>query len=142
MVRRYTRSRSKSRGKIDWINAPLVKKRVDGLIDRFEMVSFQKERIFTFSSTNANTRAIARIWGLSKIWQQALGFEPAYIIEVISEKFDRLSESQKDEVLLHELAHIPQNFSGALAPHKRGKGHFHDKLKKLLAAYRGSFWGN
>jgi len=141
MVRKFTRSSlKKNKGKIDWTHAPEVKKRVDHLVTRFEMVSFNKERIFVFSSINANTRAIARIWGLSKIWQQALGFEPAYIIEVISEKFDRLTARQKDEVLLHELAHIPKNFSGALAPHKRGKGHFHDKLKKLLSAYRGSFW--
>ena len=32
--------------------------------------------------------------------------KPAYIIEVISEKFNKLPKRKQDDVLLHELAHI------------------------------------
>ena len=96
-------------------------------------------RVFTFRSINAKTRAYARIWGLSRIWQQALKIKPAYILEVISEKFDKLSDHEKSKVLLHEVAHIPKNFSGALVPHtKRRKGSFRDKLKKLYEVYNSS----
>lgn len=122
--------------KINWLKAPDIKKRLGTLIDQVGLTNFKKQRVFAVRSVGANTRAIARIWGLSKLWQQVLGETPAYIVEVISERFDKLSEHQKNEVLLHELAHIPNNFSGALAPHKRGKGHFHDKLKKMLTMYR------
>jgi len=90
-------------------------------------------RIFTYRSINAKTRAYARIWGLSRIWQKALKVGPAYILEVISEKYDKLSDHEKSKVLLHEVAHIPKNFSGALVPHiRRGKGNFNKKVNKLI----------
>lgn len=96
-------------------------------------------RVFTYRSTNAKTRAYARIWGLSRIWQQALKIKPAYILEVISEKYDRLSDLEKSKILLHEVAHIPKNFSGALVPHtKRRKGNFRDKLKLLYEVYNSA----
>jgi len=96
-------------------------------------------RVFTYRSTNAKTRAYARIWGLSRIWQQALKIKPAYILEVISEKYDRLSDLEKSKILLHEVAHIPKNFSGALVPHtKRRKGNFRDKLKSLYEVYNSA----
>lgn len=96
-------------------------------------------RVFTYRSTNAKTRAYARIWGLSRIWQQALKIKPAYILEVISEKYDRLSNLEKSKILLHEVAHIPKNFSGALVPHtKRRKGNFRDKLKSLYEVYNSA----
>lgn len=124
----------KRKGRIDWKNAPDIKKRIVHLIKEVEL-EYPSSRIFTYRSVNANTRAYARIWGLSYLWQKVLKVKPAYIVEVISEKFDRLREAQKDEVLLHELAHIPKNFSGALVPHTHGKGRFHDKLKKWKSLF-------
>lgn len=125
--------KSSKKGSIDWQDAPDIKKRVVVLLDSIENFNFSKDRIFCFRSTSAKTRAIARIWGFSKIWQLALQQEPAYVIEVISEKFDHMSERQKDEVLLHEIAHIPNNFSGALVPHiRRGKRNFYTKVKRLI----------
>lgn len=77
---------------------------------------------------------MARIWSFGKIWQLALNQKPAYIIEVISEKFDSLSDKEKNNVLLHEIAHIPNNFSGALVPHiRRGKRNFFTKVKRLIS---------
>lgn len=96
-------------------------------------------RVFTYRSENAKTRAYARIWGLSRIWQQALKIKPAYILEVISEKYDKLSNYEKSKILLHEIAHIPKNFSGALIPHtRRRKGSFRDKLKSLYEVYNST----
>ncbi|MGD0523266.1 MAG: putative metallopeptidase [Candidatus Microgenomates bacterium] len=126
---KYNRNRG-----IDWQDAPDVKKRVGVLLDKLDNVGFNKVRIFCFRSTSARTRAIARIWGFSKIWQLALRQKPAYVIEVISEKFDYLPEKDKDSVLLHEIAHIPNNFSGALVPHiRRGKRNFYNRVKRLVA---------
>ena len=52
----------------------------------------------------------------------ALGIPPHYVIEVLSEKFDRMSDDDQIRVLIHEILHIPKNFSGALVPHR---GRFH-----------------
>ncbi|MBI3887746.1 hypothetical protein HY310_01620 [Candidatus Microgenomates bacterium] len=83
-----------------------------------------------FGSTS---RAIARIWSLPKPWQIALKIEPQYVIEVIAERFDKLSEDEKDKTLFHELTHIPKTFSGALVPHKRG---FRKKVDDNFTSWR------
>jgi len=119
---------------IDWQEAPDIKKRVVVLLNKLGNTNFISTGIFCFRSTSAKTRAMARIWGFGKIWQLALNQKPAYIIEVISEKFDSLSDKEKNNVLLHEIAHIPNNFSGALVPHiKRGKRNFFDKVRRLIS---------
>ncbi len=123
------------KGKIEWTLAPDILERIEYLVERTEILWVNLERIKTLRSINANTRAYARIWGFSKVWQIAYGIEPAYVIEVISEKFDKLPQKEQDKILLHEIAHIPKNFSGSLAPHKHGKGNFHDTLKSLIRAY-------
>lgn len=74
-------------------------------------------------STGATSRARARIWSFPKIWQMALNQPAHYVIEVLSQHFDHLSEDDKTRVIIHELMHIPKNFSGALVPH-RGRHHF------------------
>ena len=131
------RRRKKTKGKIEWEKAPDIHLRIDHLIKVLNLTWANSEEIYCFRSTNTNNRAIARIWGFNKIWQIALNRKGAYCLEVISERFDKLSNSKKDEVLLHELAHIPKNFSGALLPHtKKGKGSFHDKLEGMIAAYK------
>ena len=48
----------------------------------------------------------------------ALEIQPQYIIEVIAEKFDKLTEENKERTLIHELMHIPKTFSGALVAHR------------------------
>ncbi len=75
-------------------------------------------RVFAYRSYESKARAHARIWSFPKIFQEVLGVEPAYVIEVLSEKFDKLSDDNKTKVLIHELLHIPKNFSGSLLPHK------------------------
>lgn len=122
--------------KIDWKNAPDVKKRVLHLIKELEIDWLKTSSIYCFRSENANTRAYARIWGLSRIWQQALKTKPAYVLEVISEKYDELNQLEQDKVLLHEITHIPRNFSGSLMPHIRhGKRSFHRKVDLLISQY-------
>jgi predicted metallopeptidase len=126
--------------KFDWEEAPDIKARVLKLIDVLEMDTVLFERLFFYRSTGSKSRAYARTWGLPKLWQNALNVEPAYIIEVISHYFDKLSLRDQDKVLLHELTHIPKNFSGALVPHThRKKGSFHHKLDELIERYLEDF---
>lgn len=133
-MKRLKRARKFS--KFEWEEAPDIKSRALKLIDALQMDSILFERLFFFRSTGSKSRAYARTWGLPKIWQNALDVEPAYIIEVISHYFDSLSLRDQDKVILHELNHIPKNFSGALVPHThRRKGSFHHKLEDLIEKY-------
>lgn len=137
---RYLRFRKKKTNKkIDWASAPDIAARIAHLVQKASIDWVDVDSLTCFRSENANTRAYARIWGLSRVWQLALKIGPSYVVEVISEKFDRLPQKEQDKILLHELAHIPRNFSGALTPHThKGKGNFHDKLKLMIAAYESS----
>ena len=122
--------------KFEWVEAPDIKARVLRLMEKLHLDYLLGERIFFYRSVGSKSRAYARTWGLPKLWQNALKVEPAYIIEVISHYFDKLSPRDQDKVLLHEIGHIPKNFSGALLPHTRkGKGSFHKKLDDLIQRY-------
>jgi len=123
----------KRAGGIVWSHDPKLKKLLAKTIKEANVNWVKSSRIFTYRSVNANTRAYARIWGLSRIWQKALKVKPAYILEVISEKYDKLSDHEKSKVLVHEVTHIPKNFSGSLVPHIRhGKRNFYTKVNNLI----------
>lgn len=97
--------------------APDVKQRIAQIVSRLEMSHVDSSRIVCMRSRGSTSRAIARIWSLPKIWQKALNVKAHYIIEVVSERFDKLSVDDKDRTLIHELAHIPKTFSGAVLSH-------------------------
>ncbi|WKZ25862.1 MAG: putative metallopeptidase [bacterium] len=129
----------KSIGKVSWELDPEIRKRTKKLIEVLDLNWLTFDRIFFYRSQNSKARAYARTWGLPNLWQRTLNVPPAYMVEVISEHFDKLSEKEQDKVLLHELTHIPKNFSGALIPHTRHKkGSFHDRLEILIEQYHAS----
>lgn len=135
------RSRKEQKSlKFNWVTAPDIKRRTIHLVKSLEMTWISSNGIHFYRSHGSKTRAYARTWGLPKIWQDTLRTGPAYIIEVISKHFDGLSQDQKDKVLIHELTHIPKNFSGALIPHIRhGKRSFHKKVDDLISRYLENF---
>lgn len=98
--------------------APDVKKIVRIVLPRLPFDHIDQRRIICMRSMGATSRARARIWSFPKIWQLALGLEAHYVIEVLSQHFDHLSPDDKVRVIIHELMHIPKNFSGALVPHR------------------------
>ena len=116
--------------------APDIKTQIDYLIEKVEFTHVQKERIFCIRSIDAKTRAIARIWGFSKIFVEVAGMLPTYIIEVNHRRYDKLPTREKSKVLIHELMHIPMTFSGALRSHKgRGFAINDREVEKICARY-------
>ena len=103
---------------IEYFEAPDIKRRVDDIIDLLRFDHVKASNVYSVRSRGSEAkRTIARIHGLGKIWQLAVGMEPCYVIEVISERFDRLSPSGQDRVLVHELLHIPHGFMGGFRHH-------------------------
>ena len=116
--------------------APDIQKRLQTIQKKLQLPNIKIDKIVAFRSHGSRARARARIWAFPKIWQMALKLEPHYCIEVISDKFDHLKEDDKMRILIHELMHIPSNFSGALLPHSgRGKvvinSHSVEKIFKI-----------
>lgn len=97
--------------------APDVEKKVNEMVDVLSYGHINEFRIICMRSRNATARAYARIWNLPDIWQKALSVGTFYIIEVLTQHYDDLSEEEKEKVIIHELLHIPKTFSGALRPH-------------------------
>lgn len=102
--------------------APDIERLIRHILTRVSFPHVKPDQITGMRSIEATSRAYARIWSFPKIWQQALHHPPHYIIEVLSQHFDKLSDDDKVRTIIHELMHIPKNFSGALVPH-RGRYH-------------------
>jgi len=104
---------------MEFILAPEINTEISRIVVALGLSFIKSEKIITFRSYGSKSRAVARIWSLPRIWQIALNAEAHYCIEVISERFDKLSEGDQEKVLIHELLHVPKNFSGALLPHRQ-----------------------
>ncbi|MFH0749552.1 MAG: putative metallopeptidase [Candidatus Gottesmanbacteria bacterium] len=119
--------------------APDIKKIVTRVLSRVPLPYIDEKRIVCMRSFSATSRARARIWSFPKIWQMALAKPAHYIIEVLSQHFDHLSEDDKTRVIIHELMHIPKNFSGALVPHRGIHKRIDNRtVEKLFTVFRSA----
>lgn len=113
-----------------------LQQRLNQIVKKLNFLHVDSKRIVCFRSFGSSSRAQARIWGMPKIWQQALNLKPHYCLEVLSEKFDRLDENSQTKILIHELLHIPKNFSGSLLAHRRRHQRIdRQAVEKLFAQY-------
>lgn len=110
-----------------------VKKLAEEIINLLEMKHIDINRVIFLRSFGSKSKAIARCYGLERIWQKALAIKAHYIIEVISEKFDKLSQEEKEKVIIHELLHIPKSFSGGFRGHNYANS---KRVKKLHEIYK------
>jgi predicted metallopeptidase len=107
-----------------------IKKSADEIAQTLDFFHVVPQFVFCVRSTGSESkRTIARIHGLGKIWQEVLNLPSAYVIEVISERYDKLSEIEKEKTIIHELLHIPKGFSGGFRPHR---GYVDRKTVELL----------
>lgn len=119
-----------------WQKDLKLQQRLNKIVKKLNLFHVNTKQVFVFRSFGSQSRAQARIWGMPKIWQQALNQAPAYCLEVISERFDRLDEDNQTKILIHELLHIPKNFSGSLLAHRRRYQRIdRQAVEKLFAQY-------
>lgn len=104
---------------ITYLEAPDVKKMADEITEKLGFFHVVPQFVFCIRSKgSASQRTIARIHGLGKVWQETLNLPSAYVIEVISERFDKFTQEDKEKTIIHELLHIPATFAGGFRPHK------------------------
>lgn len=126
------------KSKLDWNDASEVKSDIEKILRVLDFPHVDSSRIFCFRTYGSKSRSYARIWAMPKIFQRALNIKPAYVIEVLAKYYDRLNEDEKKKVLIHELLHIPKNFSGALLPHRSRHRHLQSEVNKLFVEYKRS----
>ena len=80
------------------------------LVRLLEFDHVRSPHVFAYRSYESKARAYARIWAFPKIFQEVLNVQPAYVIELLSEKYDKLSDDNKTKVLIHELLIFPRTF--------------------------------
>lgn len=122
--------------KLVWKGAREIKRDLKHIIEILNLNHIDSSRIFCYRTYGSKSRSYARIWSFPKIFQEALKLKPAYVIEILSRYYDKLSEDEKKRVLIHELLHIPKNFSGALLPHRSSGRHLGSLANKLFKEYQ------
>ena len=121
---------------MEWNEAKDVKRDLAEIVKTLKLSHINIERVFCYRTNGSTSRSYARIWAMPKIFQTALRIEPAYIVEVLSKYYDKKDEDARKSILIHELLHIPKNFSGALLSH-RGRGrHLHKEADRLFREYK------
>ena len=77
------------------------------------------ERVSVIKSTGSKAkRTIARIHTFGKALQTGMHQKPSYVIELISEQFDKQPDEEKTRTVIHELLHIPKSFGGGFRNHR------------------------
>jgi len=114
--------------------APDIKKRMLDIIEKLGMFHLEKEKIECIRSEGTSTRRIiARCHGLNKVMQLALKREAFYVLEFLSERFDKMPEDEQEKVIIHELLHIPSSFGGGFRHHDFVTEH---NVNKLYERYK------
>lgn len=121
---------------MDWEEAEDIKYDLVDIIKHLDFPHINLNRIYCYRTRGSKTGAYARTWSFPKIFQRALTIEPAYVIEVLSQHYDKLDTDKKKKVLIHELLHIPKNFSGALLPHHTRSRNINSLANQLFKEYK------
>jgi len=121
---------------IKYFNAEDIRERVTEIVLKLEMGHVNLERVSCIRSKGSGARGtIARCHALPKIMQLSMHCEPFYIIEVLSEEFDKMSHEEQTRVLIHELLHVPKAFGGGFKHHdyvnERMVERFYIQYKKI-----------
>ncbi len=106
---------------IKYYQASDTKKIAKEIVDRLGWNWILLEHVAFLRSTGSKARrTIARCHALGKAMQIGMGRAKSfYLIEVISEKFDKLPDDEKLKVIIHELMHIPKSFGGGFIHHDK-----------------------
>ncbi len=105
---------------IKYQEAEDMRKEAEKIINKLELKHIKLDSVaFLRSHGSSSKRTIARCHALSVPLQLGLGRKAFYTIEVLGERFDKLSEDERIRVIIHELMHIPKAFGGGFIHHDK-----------------------
>ena len=119
---------------IKYFQAEDIKQIAEEIVNKLNWNHVLLEHVAFIRSTGSSARrTIARCHALGKAMQIGMGRKKGfYLIEVISEKFDKLPVDEQLKVIIHELMHIPKSFGGGFIHHD--KVH-EDSVEKVFNYY-------
>jgi len=119
---------------IKYFRAPDIEQRVRTITTGLELRHIDPQRVLCIRSRGSTARrTIARCHAMPRIMQSAFGMPAHYIIEVISEHFDKMPQDEQMKTLIHELLHIPVAFGGGFKFHGFvNRARVENMYKKLL----------
>lgn len=95
-----------------------IKQQAEDIVRKLNFNHVKLNDVVCIKSYGSKTRGtIARCHGLGKVMQKALGRKGFYVLEFLSERFDKMSEEDKTKTIIHELLHIPNTFGGGFKHH-------------------------
>ena len=104
---------------IRYSRAPELEVAVKEIVLRLGLTHIDPRRVSCVRSKGSEaSRTMARIHGLPRLWQFALGTKACYVMEVVSERFDILNREEQEKTIIHELLHIPASFGGGFRHHR------------------------
>ena len=120
--------------------APDLKTRLTEIVNRLQMNYVDVNRVECLRSFGSSTkRTLARCHTIGKVMQKGMKTGAFYTIEFL-EKFDKLSYSDQDKVIIHELLHIPKTFGGGFRQHDFVCEENIDKLHRSLGYPKKNTW--
>jgi predicted metallopeptidase len=104
---------------IKYFQADDIKERALDIVKTLNWTHIDFDHLGFLRSTGSSApRTIARCHALGKAMQMAMGRPKGfYLIEVISENFDKRSYDDQTNTIIHELLHIPKTFGGGFIHH-------------------------
>jgi predicted metallopeptidase len=99
--------------------APEIESKLKRISRKLKMDHIDLNRVKGVRSYGSTGNGIiARCHALPKVMQLALGIDAHYVIEILTENYDRLSKEEQIKILIHELMHIPESFGGGFRMHR------------------------
>ncbi len=98
--------------------SPEIESKLRRITRKLKMDHIDLDRVRGVRSYGSTGKGIiARCHALPKVMQLALGIDAHYVIEILTENYDRLSKEEQIKILIHELMHIPETFGGGFRMH-------------------------
>ena len=117
--------------------APDIEKQLGQIARRLEMNHIDLKRVRGVRSYGSTGKGvIARCHALPKVMQLALGIEAHYVIEILTENYEKLNEGARIKILIHELMHIPETFGGGFRMHRDHVNH--RNVERMYKRYMNS----